>query len=537
MYFRHLYHLQTRFKLSHPRMTLCRFLYLMEANMEVDIKKLLMKFGIPGIAALLILFFVLLVLGKGDIAESKNKDILLQAVSNTYASDSYNYTYEFNVQIAYKYEGVFGPWANATFDGEVFYKANPDGYDQFYVNRNLSGLLLPDTQQIIYNIDDNIITLNMGNDDVLVTYPKREIGSNYLLETSIFGDILTNLNEDMIASLSYFESRNEYVVNLDASSDTSLITSLTEASKVIEITSSDSPVSVDSELRFAMEDSKIKSFSYEVEFNILDIYFTISYTQTFVSFYVESIENPTPEGYLLDADLLIAQNYLKNLISTQFSNDNLAYDFFIDTEVDPGIFDFSLGTHSVGFYYQTVIDDVTYFTQRFEFDGDYEPEKIDHERYRALINDGSGEIWDEHIVIYGSNDFELVNDTNYIEVMTMFLYDFDWIIDQSMMIEIIDTDEFETYRLLFEEETFKTILEKYNDMIDFDIFSIESGLQIGDTEIEFIVQNGNLKEITMNIDGVYFDNEGIKQNLDYIYEITFLNDVTYIPPTSIDEIK
>lgn len=139
--------------------------------MEIDIKNLFKKFGIPGLALLLILFLVLFLLGKVDVAESRNKEILLQAVSETYASDSYNYTYEFNVQVAYKFEGVFGPWANATFEGEVFYKSNPLGYDQFYVNRNLSGLLLPDTEQIIYNIDDNIITLNLGKDEVLVTYP------------------------------------------------------------------------------------------------------------------------------------------------------------------------------------------------------------------------------------------------------------------------------------------------------------------------------------------------------------------------------
>lgn len=505
--------------------------------MEIDIKNLFKKFGIPGLVALLILFLVLFLLGKVDVAESRNKEILLQAVSETYASDSYNYTYEFNVQVAYKIEGIFGPWANATFKGEVFYIENPSGYDQFYINRNLSGLLLPDTEQIIYNIDDNIITLNMGNDKVLVTYPKREIDSNYLLETNIFGDILKILNEDMITNLSYFKSNDEYVVNLDASSNSSLITSLTEASRVIEISSGDSPIGIDSELKFTLNDNKIKDFSYEVKFNILDIYFVISYTQTFVSFYVESIENPTPEGYLIDEDLETAQAFLKNLVSTQFLSDNLAYEFFIDTEVDPGITDISLGTRSVGFYYQTVIDDIKYFTQRFEFDGDYEPEKIDHERYRALINDGTGEIWDEHIVTVGLNDFEIVNDTNYYEVMTMFLYDFEWMIDQSMMMEVIDTEAIETYRLLFEEDTFKTILEKYNDMIDFEIFNIESGLQMGDIEIYFIVENGNIKEITMNIDGVYFDNEEIKQNLDYIYEITFLNDVNYIPPTSIEEIK
>lgn len=506
--------------------------------MEIDIKNLFKKFGIPGLALLLILFLVLFLLGKVDVAESRNKEILLQAVSETYASDSYNYTYEFNVQVAYKFEGVFGPWANATFKGEVFYKSNPLGYDQFYVNRNLSGLLLPDTEQIIYNIDDNIITLNLGKDEVLVTYPKREIGSNYLLETNIFGDVLKNLNDDMITSLSYFKSRDEYIVNLDASSNSSLITSLTEVSKVIDTSSSgDSPIGIDSELKFTLSNNKIKDFSYEVEFNILDVYFTISYTQTFASFYVESIENPTPEGYLIGEDLEVAQTLLKNLVSSKFTSDNLSYDFFIDTEVDPGILDISLGTRSVGFYYQTVIDDIKYFTQRFEFDGDYEPDKIDHERYRALINDGTGEIWDEHIVVFGSNDFEIVYDTDYYEVMTMFLYDFEWIIDQSKMMEVLDNEGITTYRLIFEEDTFKAILEKYNDMIDYEIFKIESGLQMGDVEINFIFENGNLNEITMNIDGVYFDSEGIKQNIDYIYKITFLNDINYIPPTSIEEIK
>lgn len=506
--------------------------------MEIDIKNLFKKFGIPGIAALLILFLVLFLLGKVDVAESRNKEILLQAVSDTYATDSYNYTYELNVQVAYKFEGVFGPWANATFEGEVFYKSNPLAYDQFYVNRNLSGLLLPDTEQIIYSIDDNIITLNLGKDEVLVTYPKREIGSNYLLETNIFGDVLKNLKDDMITSLSYYKSRDEYIVNLDASSNSSLITSLTEVSKVFDASSSgDSPIGIGSELKFTLSNNKIKDFSYEVEFNILDVYFTISYTQTFVSFYVESIENPTPEGYLIDDDLHIAQALLKNLLTGQFSRDNLSYDFFIDTEVDPGIFDISLGTRSVGFYNQTVIDDIKYFTQRFEFDGDYEPNKIDHERYRALINDGTGEIWDEHIVIFGLNDFEIVYDTNYYEVMTMFLYDFEWVIDQSKMMEVLDNEDITTYRLIFEEDTFKAILEKYNDMIDFEIFNIESGLQMGEVEIYFIVENGNLNEISMNIDGVYFDSEGIKQNIDYIYKITFLNDINYIPPTSIEEIK
>lgn len=505
--------------------------------MEIDIKNLFKKFGIPGLAVLLILFLVLFLLGKVDVAESRNKEILLQAVSETYASDSYNYTYEFNVQVAYKIEGIFGPWANATFEGEVFYIENPSSYDQFYINRNLSGLLLPDTEQIIYNIEDNIITLNMGNDNVLVTYPKREIDSNYLLETNIFEDILKNLNKDMITNLSYFKSNDEYVVNLDASSNSSLITSLTEASRLIEISSGDCPIGVDSELKFTLNDNKIKDFSYEVEFNILDIFFVVSYTQTFVSFYVESIENPTPEGYLIDEDLETAQEFLKNIVSTQFLSDNLAYEFFIDTEVDPGITHISLGTRSVGFYYQTVIDDIKYFTQRFEFDGDYEPEKIDHERYRALINDGTGEIWDEHIVTVGLNDFEIVNNISYYEVMTMFLYDFEWMIDQSMMMEVKNTEAIETYRLLFEEDTFIAILEKYNDMIDFEIFNIESGLQMGDVEIYFIVESGYIKEITMNIDGVYFDSEGIKQNLDYIYEITFLNDINYIPPTSIEEIK
>jgi hypothetical protein len=74
-------------------------------------------------------------------------------------------------------------------------------------------------------------------------------------------------------------------------------------------------------------------------------------------------------------------------------------------------------------------------------------------------------------------------------------------------------------------------------MIEFEIFNIQSGLQIGDVEIKFIVENDNIKEITMNIDGVYFDSEGIKQNIDYIYKITFMNDINYIPPTSIEEIK
>ncbi len=74
--------------------------------MEIDIKNLFKKFGIPGLAVLLILFLVLFLIGKVDVVESRNKEILLQAISETYASDSYNYTYEFNVQVAYKIEGV-----------------------------------------------------------------------------------------------------------------------------------------------------------------------------------------------------------------------------------------------------------------------------------------------------------------------------------------------------------------------------------------------------------------------------------------------
>jgi len=483
-----------------------------------DIKKIV---AIIAIAVIALGAIVALVTGNFYLGKQVESKELIDAIKATYNSDEMEYNYTFQGRIAYKVAGIFGPWADAETIGNVKWNNDDQLDSNFIVFRESSGLLLFDTQEFIYNIGDTVFTEKV-DDDMNLSFKTSEGGfdSTYTFETDMFGDVIRNIEEDDISSVTYFEELGVYNVKFSDSISGAFANQMSSlAQTAFSEDGSSNHISLSMDCEITLKDGYVDTFEFSISLEITDIELSFEFQQQFISFEDVVIEIPVHENVLTGDQLDTEVENIQNLFMTFFSSAYSNYSFDYRNQIDAGVFSWSLGTDFRGTHKVLEVGGINYFNNYFELDSDYKPDLPDQKQSIALINDEDRECWKE-IFNIGINDYELVTDYDSVYETQFTFLDYASLLNNIEFVVIEEDDQNTIYRLGVSGESALIFFDLLNESISYSAYQYSRDLQIGAFEIKVVVNNDNLiEEINVFIEGKYIDVNETNQNytikLDY----------------------
>lgn len=495
------------------------------------------------VLSIVIVFIVLvaLITGNFHIGKSVDKEPIVTAIQNTYNSEEMEYDYTFQGRIAYKFAGVFGPWADAETIGNVKWNNDETLNSNFIVYRESSGFLLFDTNEYIYNIGDSIFVEKIDNEfDLTYRTTKGDFDSTYTFETDIFGDILRDINDDDISSVTYYEDLGIYNVKFSDSISSAFANQMSSlAQTAFSADGSSNPVSLSMDCEIILKDGYVDTFEFSISLEIADVELSFEFTQTFVSFDNVIVEIPHHENIITGQQLDDQVDILSDLFGVFFSVDYSNFSFDYRNQIDAGVFSLSLGTDFRGTHKVKELNGIYYFNNYYELDSDYKPELPDQKQSIALINNEEVECWLE-LFNLTFNDFELLDDYE-SEYETQFTnLDYELLLSEIDFVIIDESEENVTYKLGLKGESVFIFFDLLNESIGYNAYQYGRDLEIGVFEISILVgEDENIEEIEIFIEGKYIDVNDIKQNftINLDYESNNIDVEGYEIPTNKEDMN
>lgn len=482
-----------------------------------DLKKVI-SIGILGV--FVVLFLVALITGNVHFGKTVDKEPLVNAIHNTYNSDQMEYNYSFQGRIAYKIGGVFGPWADAETSGNVKWNNDDSLESNFIVARESSGLLLFDSNEYIYNIGDSVFVEKLDDElDLTYTTSEGNFDSTYTFETNVFGSILSDIDEDDISSVTFFDELGIYNVRFSDSINTAFANQMSSlAQTAFSSDGTSSPVSLSMDCEMTIKDGYIDSFEISVALEVTDVELSFEFIQNFISFDNVLIEIPLHDN-VIRGDLLINQLVDLNTAFDEFFSSNYSnYSFDYRNQIDPGVFSISLGTDFRGTHKVKELDGIYYFNNYYELDSDYKPDLPDQKQSIALVNNDNQECWLE-LFNPTFNDYESVTEYDSIYETNFTNIDYTSLLDSIEFLIIENNEGSTSYKLGVSGESVFLFFELLNESINYEAYQYDDDLEIGALEIEVHTIDGVIQEIYIFAEGRYVDTEGVRQNytikLDY----------------------
>ena len=473
--------------------------------------------------------------------DKPNDNDILNAIDNTYSSDSLEYDFYFNGQIKYNVLGDFGPWLSADISGNYKWLSSPINNTQFLVYKETSGALLFDGSEYIYNIGNTVIKEKIDEESELSFKQSETTNSeNYTFETEFFNDLLRDLEKDDISSVKNTSTPNRFELNLELDGRINIVENMSVLANTIFIEDSDYDIP-DFEITcyITLENDLIKSFEYSISFESFDVELSFDYNQEFLAYSDISIVLPQHPNLISTDDLATELSTLEEIFENTYNQNTLEMEFVLRNQIDEGIYDLSLGTHFRGYHIKSLKNDIIYFNNYFELDSDYKPELEDIEKSRALIDNNDNECWDEIFKLM-INDYNLIDDYDSIKEEKFMELNYQEIISNTEFMYKTQYGSNTRYKLGINSDYITYLFSFIDDQIDFNIYGTNSDVVI--EELYFVI-NVNENDLITNIDihtsGTYIDGNSILQNydLDLYYSFDYISILEYTIPTNKEEVN
>lgn len=448
------------------------------------------------------------------------------------------YEYDFSVKAKIKFAGAVS-YSPANYSGTTYVKTdNPN--TQFLQRRELSGALVIDSTNYVYNIGTDLIKISADENKDFSVVNHETVSSIYDFDKFNFGHILKTLSDNDV--LSATKSGNKYVLSLHTNfSQDSLLGVLNyiDSSLLLktlnDYTKSQWGVGLKINAWATLNSNNyLSTFHFDAAVSIKNV-FEIGFEleQTFnkygsgVSITLPSFANTVTS----ESEVTQKINTVKTAFNASKSRATSYYDYSVKTAVDHGIslanpLGLAVNSTTKGYTKRQIVNDTVYFNNRLEVDSDYKNNDQlgdlveDYDSFRARLT--TGEVYNVLDPTAGFNKYTLLegynNDSvdNYYMLPSVNLLSFNNI----KAVKTTTKDNLTTYQFALTTDAVKNILKEYNKSIRidyegktvFDIYDILSDFNGKKALVKYTINQDNLiSDIEMDFKGFYIHKPTLKQ--------------------------
>lgn len=455
-----------------------------------------------------------------------NVETFKRARDNTVSITQYQYDFDLTAKIKFKNAVSFSP---ATYSGTTYYNSDAAETNFFQV-RNITGALVIDSTNYIYNVGTDLIKISADENKDFSVINHESVSSTQEFDKNNFSYILKTLNDNDLLKVDV--ENGKYILSLKPgfSQDSLLgvlnfIDSQTILKALSGYTKDEWGVSfeVNTWATLNSDKSHLDTFHFDASVNIKDTFeIGFQFEQKFTKYENVNISLPTFANTITnEAEVKSELSNVNGLFTTTKNAATSFYTFDVKTTVDHGIsksnpLGLAVNSRTQGKAKRQLIAGKVYFNNRLEVDSDYKNNDQlgdlvkDYDSYRARLNDGADSVYDVLDPKIGTNKYTKLNDYSeseideYYMMPTQEMFSFDNI---KVLKKSTDNSGNTTYKFGLSTEGVKKLLAQYNSAIRidftratiFDIYKIKSDF-VAKKALFTVTANSANKLTTIKID-------------------------------------
>lgn len=453
---------------------------------------------------------------------------------NTIENTEYVYTFALTAKIKFKNAISFSP---AVYSGTTYYNEN-DSENNFLQERNISGALVIDSTNYIYNVGTDLVKISADESKDFSVIHHETVENKKDFDKNNFSYILKTLQDNDLVNVK--NEGDKYVLSLKTNfSQNSLlgilnfIDSQTILKALNSYTKEQWGVSFNVNTWATLNDSRdhLKTFHFDASVvvqNAFEIGF--EFEQNFIKYSGVTIVPPTFVNTITSETAVKSE---LSSISTTYANTKAQstswYNYDVKTAVDHGVskanpLGLAVNSRTQGKAKREIIGETVYFNNRLEVDSDYKNADQygdlvkDYNSYRARIKDGEDSVYDVYDPLVGFNQYTKIDDYGESAIDEYYMMPFNSLLtyDNIKVIKkTTDNSGNTTYKFGLSTDGVKRILVQYNDAIRidynritiFDIYNIKSDFVAKKAAFVLVKDSSNkVKSIKIDLKGFYIEN-------------------------------
>jgi hypothetical protein len=476
--------------------------------------------------------------GNNSGSEQLPKDpteLVKRAKAQTVDLKAYQYDFDLSAKIKFKSAASFSP---ATYSGTTYVNVENDG-TQFLQRRELSGALVIDSTNFIYNVGTDLIKISADEDKDFSVVNHETVDSVYDFDKHNFGQILKTLNDDGYIKVE--QSGEKYNLSLKPNfNQDSLLGMLNHIdSKLIlkalnKYTKAEWGVgfSVNTWVTLSQDKNYLSTFHFDASVTIKDTFeIGFEFNQRFTKYSGVDIELPTFSNTLInEADVTNELNNVKQIVNTAKNAASSYYDYTVKTTVDHGVsktnpLGLAVNSTTKGFAKRQVSGNDVFFNNRLMVDSDYKNKDqlgdlvADYDSYRARLNNANKDVYDVLDPKVGFNKYNLLDGYNESDIDNYYMLPSVSMLSYSkikVLKKTTDSQSNTIYKFGLSTEAVKDLLSYYNKSIRidfnrttiFDIYNIKEDFIAKKAQFTYITDSsGRLSEVSIDLKGFYTEKE------------------------------
>lgn len=457
------------------------------------------------------------------------------ARKKTIESTQYQYDFALTAKIKFKNAVNFSP---ATYSGTTYVNTG-EATTKFLQKRSLTGALVIDSTNYIYNVGNDLIKVSADENKDFSVINHEQVDSVYDFDKHNFSYILKQLNDNDVLKADFEDGKYVLSLHTNFNQDSLLgMLNLIDSKTILKALNSYTKekwgvdFSVNTWATLNSEKSHLESFHFDAKVVIKDTFeIGFEFDQKFTKYSGVSIVLPTFSNTIVEenavkselADVLSIYNASKNA-STSY------YNYDVKTTVDHGVsktnpLGLAVNSRTQGFAKRQIVADKVYFNNRLEVDSDYKNSDQlgnlvkDYDSYRARLNNGADTVYDVLDPKVGFNQYteltsyneSLIDEYYMLPASDMISYDNFKVVKKTQ-----DGSSNNVYKFGLSNTAVKNLLSYYNSTfrIDydrvtiFDIYKIDSEFNAKKASFT-ITTNADSKLVSLNIDllGFYIEKD------------------------------
>ena len=467
------------------------------------------------------------------------KPVFATARANTASAVAYQYDFSVKAKIKFKDALSFSP---AQYSGTTYVKTdNPN--TQFLQKRELSGLLLFDSTNYIYNVGTDLIKVSADENKDFSVINHETVSSVYDFDKFNFGHIIKSLNDDHVLGVK--KSGDKYNLTLHANfSQDSLLGMLNfiDSSIILKALNAYTKAqwgvnfSVNAWAKFNNDQTYLSAFHFDASVtirNAFDIGF--EFDQTFVKYgNGVSIVLPTFNNTITNESQVTTEiNRVKFALQNSKARSTSYYDYKVKTTVDHGVslsnpLGLAVNSTTQGYTKRQVTSEAVYFNNRLQVDSDYKNADQygsdlikDYDSYRARLS--NGDVYNVLDPKIGFNQYTLMDGYNNDDIDNYYMLPAESLLsfnNLKVVKKTTDNDGNTTYQFGLTTNAVKDVLDFYNKQIRidynevtvFDIYKVLNEFSGKKALLKYTVNSSDLiTNIEMDFKGFYVDSSTNKQ--------------------------
>lgn len=373
--------------------------------------------------------------GGGETSGSSAKPVLADGVTtfrnarkNT--MDSIQYQYDFNLTAKIKFKDAIN-FSPATYSGTTYVNTGASG-TQFLQKRSLTGALVIDSTNYIYNVGTDLVKISADEEKDFSVINHEQVDSIYDFDKHNFSYILKELNDNNVLKADFNNGKYDLSLHTNFNQDSLLgMLNLIDSKTIIKALNGYTKdkwgvgFEVNTWATLNSDKTYLDTFHFDASVNIKDAFeIGFEFEQKFTKYAGVSITLPSFTNTIVEENAVKTE--LNNVLSMYNASKEAAtsyYKYDVKTTVDHGVsrsnpLGLAVNSRTQGFTKRQIIGNTVYFNNRLLVDSDYKNgDQLgnlvkDYDSYRARLNDGSDTVYDVLDPKVGFNQYDEITDYN-----------------------------------------------------------------------------------------------------------------------------